>query len=42
MSKYSKVLQKGAGGDVDLIDQKIAAYKLDQKGNFRFYLRMFF
>lgn len=27
---------------VDLIDQKTAAYKLDRKSKFRFYLRMFF
>ena len=29
-------------GGVDVIDQKTAAYRLDRKRKFRFYLRMFF
>ena len=29
-------------GGVDLIDQKAAAYHLDQKSTIRFYLRIFF
>ena len=29
-------------GGVDVIDQKIAAFRLDHKSKFRFYLRMFF
>ena len=29
-------------GGVDVIDQKTAAYQLNRKSKFRFYLRMFF
>jgi len=36
-----KFYNKGMGG-VDLMDQKTAAYRLDRKSKFRFYLRLFF
>ena len=36
-----KLYNKGMGG-VDLMDQKAAAYRLDRKSKFRFYLRLFF
>ena len=36
-----KMFNQGMEG-VDLIDQKTAAYRLDRKSKFRFYLRLFF
>jgi len=36
-----KLYNKGMGG-VDLMDKKTAAYRLDRRSKFRFYLRMFF
>ena len=36
-----KMYNNGMGG-VDLMDQKTAAYRLDRKSKFRFYLRIFF
>ena len=36
-----QMYNKGMGG-VDLMDQKTAAYRLDRKSKFRFYLRLFF
>ena len=36
-----KLYNNGMGG-VDIMDQKAAAYRLDRKSKFRFYLRIFF
>ena len=36
-----KLYNAGMGG-VDLLDQRVAAYRLDRKSKFRFYLRIFF
>ena len=36
-----KLYNTGMGG-VDLLDQRVAAYRLDRKSKFRFYLRIFF
>ena len=35
-------MYKASMGDVDVIDQKAAAYRLDRKNKLIFYLRMFF
>ena len=40
-SKVVKIYNSSMGG-VDLIDQRTAAYRLDQKPSVRFYLRIFF
>ena len=36
-----KMYNEGMGG-VDLLDQRVASYRLDRKSKFRFYLRIFF
>ena len=39
--KVVKLYNSGIGG-IDLMDQRIAAYRLDRKSSVRFYLRIFF